>query len=171
VDTTHLASTVSFARELTDVGDLRMARDLAIYGSRLDRQLQYPQDPPFEETYPRHILWFDALLGRRVDPAVEYFGQRARECDVRQEGSMVVEVYIDLLGRLGRREQALEEAIGLLPPGVHTMGIAPSLVELAAAAGQFDRLAEVAQQRSERLGFLFAVLGKIGALPAPPPSA
>ncbi len=78
IDTTHLAATVRFARLLEDPELVRLAHDLTEYGRRLHEQFQFAGEPPFEEVYPAHGLFFAAQLGEKVDEALEYFAKRAK---------------------------------------------------------------------------------------------
>ncbi|MFO0914331.1 MAG: hypothetical protein U0795_15330 [Pirellulales bacterium] len=162
IDTTHLSSVINIAREVTDATHLRQALELADYGGGLDPSLQYPSEPPFEETYRTHRLWFAAQLGQEVEPALEYFRERAEQTDARHQGTQVIEYYVDLLDRLGRSQPALEESLRLIPAGVHTVGWAPSLLELAHHAGSYGQLIESARQRGELFGFLLGLLGQQG---------
>ena len=79
LDVSHLSSTVRFARLLTDPQMVRLAVELCDYGSRLPDDLQYPGEPPFEDAYKAHRLFFEATLGENVDAAVEYFLEEARK--------------------------------------------------------------------------------------------
>lgn len=153
IDTTHLASTVRFARVLEDEPNLRTAIDLTEYGRRLEEPFQYEGEEPFKEIYPSHALYFHALLGEQVDEALEYFRSRAQEVDPAEQGTAAAEVYIALLDRTGRHAEAAQATIELIPPGVHTFGLAPSLFELCERAGDFEPLISACKERDELLGF------------------
>lgn len=157
VDTTHLAATVRFAETLTDPAALRLAWDLTEYGRRLNAQFQYPADEPFAEMYPAHALFFGASLGEHVDEAVAYFQRKAETIDAYQVGAMSIEVYVELLARLRRYDQAIEAAIRLMPDNVHPVGFAPSLMELAQNAGCYDRVLQYCRKRNDVLGFATAL--------------
>ena len=163
LDTTHLVATVRFAEMLTDPAALRLALDLTEYGRRLNAQFQYPGDEPFAETYPSHALFFGAPLGERVDEALAYFRLKAETIDAYQVGAMSIEVYVELLARLGRYDEAIQAAISLMPDNVHHVGFAPSLMELAQQAGCFDRVLEYCRRRNDVLGFATA-LAQAGAI-------
>ncbi|MFP6674719.1 MAG: hypothetical protein VB878_06550, partial [Pirellulaceae bacterium] len=77
IDTTHLSSTVRFARMLDDPDSLEMALDLVEYGRRLHEQFQYPGEEPFVDQYIASGLYFDALAGRRIDESKTFFKDRA----------------------------------------------------------------------------------------------
>jgi hypothetical protein len=153
VDTTHLASTVRFARVLDDPESLRLAVDLTEYGRKLNRQFQFAGDEPFADTYPSHRLLFRALLGQEADAAIEYFGTRAEQLSAESAGPLPAEVFIALLARAGRYDEALAATVRLLPPSMRTTGFAPNLMELSRRAGKFDRLIQACQARGDLVGF------------------
>ena len=63
IDVSHLHATVGFARHLKP-GDpeLPMAIDLCTYGSQLAEPLRYPADVPFDDYYPAHRHFLEALV-------------------------------------------------------------------------------------------------------------
>lgn len=157
IDTTHLASTVRFARTLTDEASLRLALDLTEYGRRLSDQFQYQDDEPFADIYPSNALFFQALLGENVDEALAFFRQKAETVDAFQVGTMSIEVYVDLLARLGRYDEAIDALINLTPENVNLVGRAPSLFELSTKAGHYDQLLKFCQDRNDVLGYATAL--------------
>ncbi len=157
LDTSHLASTVRFARVLDDEPELQLALDLARYGAKLHPQYQYPGEEPFLDLYPASIAFFGALLGDQVDAGIRYFARKADSVDREQYGSVAVEVYIDLLSRCGRHREALEEYHLRLPPGTRTMGIAPSLLQLSQRLGEFELMGTICRERDDLLGFAAAL--------------
>jgi hypothetical protein len=158
IDTTHLAAVVRFARLLDDPEQLRLAIDLTEYGRRLGPQFQYRHDEPFSDFYPAHAIYFHALLEEEVEEAVRYFREKAENLDPRQHGTMPIEVYVDLLARLERYDQAVEASITLLPHEMPTLGFAPPLFELCRRAGRFDRLMEHCRNRDDLLGYACALM-------------
>jgi hypothetical protein len=158
LDTTHLASTVRFARVLDDEASLRKAYDLAQYGRHLHPQFQYPGEEPFLDLYPASIAFFGALLGDNVDGGVRYFTQKADSVDRRQYGNIAVEVLIDLLSRVGRHAAAINEFAKRLPPDTRLMGIAPSMLELSQRLGSFETMQQLCAQRDDILGFTAALI-------------
>ena len=153
IDTTHLASTVRFARVLDDAEALRLAIDLTEYGRRLDQQFQYAGDEPFADIYPSHALLFHAMLREEVDEALAYFRDKAHTVDIRAEGAGAAETYIALLDRLGRSDEAAHETVELIPPGIYTRGLAPTLFELCEKTGDFAPLVSACREREDLLGF------------------
>ncbi len=158
LDTTHLASTVRFARVLDDPTRLRLAYDLSQYGRHLHPQFQYPGEEPFLDLYPASIAFFGALLGENVDGGIRYFAQKADSVDRRQFGNVAIEVLIDLLSRVGRHAAAINEFAKRLPPDARLMGIAPSMLELSQRLGNFDAMRELCTQRDDILGYTAALV-------------
>jgi hypothetical protein len=158
IDTTHLASTVRFARVLDDEESLRLAIDLTDYGRRLDKQFQYAGDEPFADIYPSHSLLFHAMIGEQIDEALAYFRERAYSVDIRHEGAGAAETYIALLDRLGRSEEAARESLNLIPPGIYTRGLAPTLFELCEKTGDFSLLISACREREDLLGFAASLI-------------
>jgi hypothetical protein len=158
VDTTHLCSVVRFARDLEDEESLRLALALTDYGGQLDPQLQYAGEPPFVDFYPSHQRYFSALLGQNVDEALDYFRQSAEAVDPYQDSTGAIEVYIDLLARLGREKQAIDESVRLVPENIQTTGQAPNLLELSEACGAYQQLREICRKRRDVLGYALSLI-------------
>lgn len=155
IDTSHLAAVIRFALVVDEAEVLRLAIDLTEYGRRLSSMFQYPGQEPFADTYPAHALFFRALVGEAVEEAVRYFRERA-ESPADDPSSWPAEVYVALLARLGRSEDAFEAAAQHLA-SARTVGFAPSLLELAQRTGNYDRLLEISRQRGDLLGFAMAL--------------
>jgi hypothetical protein len=153
IDTSHLHSVVRFARVIQDPDALRLAVDLTEYGRRLGTPYQFQTEEPFAEPYVAHGLFFRAQLGQQVDEALAYFGDKARSLDREEHGTGPAEVYVALLARIGRPSEALAASAELIPAGAQTAGFAPSLLELARAAGKYDKLLDVCRQREDVLNF------------------
>lgn len=153
IDTTHLAAVVRFALVLEDPQPLKLAVDLTEYGRRLSPSFQFKGEPPFEDAYPASALFFKASLGEAVEEALAYFRQQAEGQSVEEGGSGPAEVYISLLARVGRHEDAIEAAHKLLPPGTRTSGFAPSMLELARRGNVYQRLKEVCRLRGDLVSF------------------
>lgn len=158
LDTTHLASTVRFARVLDDQTRLRQVYDLAQYGRHLHPQFQYPGEEPFLDLYPASLAFFGALLGENVDGGIRYFTQKADSVDRRQFGNIAVEVLIDLLSRVGRHAAAIAEFAKRLPPDSRLMGIAPSMLELSQRLGNYETMRQLCAQRDDVLGYTAALV-------------
>lgn len=159
VDVSHLNSVVRFARSLdADSPELALAAELAEYGSQLDQQFQYGSESPFEETYPAHAQFFNAILGRNVDDAIAYFQQKldAEPEEDEDDRQMIAYVIVDLLQRIGRIEQAHEVA------SQHLKFLDEqsfSYPELCQKAGKADAWAEAAKEKGDLVGFAAATVG------------
>jgi len=158
LDTTHLASTIRFARVLDDPQILRLAADLAEYGRQLHAQYQYSSEEPFADLYPMSLAWFRALLGEHVEAALRVFRQKAESLDIQEHGSIGIETYADLLARIGRPSEAAKYLMRSMPDGMRPFGVAPSLIELSSASGEFEPMKEHARGRGDLLGFAAALL-------------
>ncbi len=158
LDTSHIASTVRFARVLDSQPDLRLALDIASYGLRLHPQYQYPGEEPFLDLYPASAAFFRALLGQQVEAGIRYFTQKADSVDQEHFGNVAAEVLIDLLSRCGRHEQALEAYRKRLPASARTMGIAPSLLQISQRLGEYEAMRDICKEREDLLGFAAASL-------------
>jgi hypothetical protein len=158
LDTSHLAATVRFARVLDDPEPLRLALDIAIYGSKLHPQYQYPGEEPFLDLYPASIIFFRALLGQNVDAAIRYFTTKADKVDQQHYGLLAVEILIDLLSRCGRYPEAILEHRQRIDQGARTMGISPSLLQLSQRLGNFDVMREICRERGDLLSFTAALM-------------
>jgi len=172
IDTSHLATTVQFARLLTDRATLAMAIELAEYGNQLEKDLQYSGQPPFEDLYPTSLLLFRATLGQQVQQAQEYFQQRAQEAAAAQAdqsdesgaptSTAAVETYLILLDRVGCAERALDEYSDLVATNCNLSPHAPTLLQLAERSGSWDRYLEICRERGDLLGFAAGQLARSG---------
>jgi hypothetical protein len=162
-DTTHLAAVVRFARLIEDPALVELAYDLTEYGRRLGPQFQFAGEEPFADVYPAHGLFFAAQLGRQVDEALDYFRRRAQAADVAESGTAPAEVYIALLNRLKRYDDAIRATIELVPPGVRTSGLAPNLLELSRLAGDYGPLMAACRQRGDLVSFTAGLLERMKA--------
>ncbi len=153
VDTTHLAAAVRAGRLLDEEEGLRLAFDLTEYGRRLSAQFQYQGDEPFADMYPSHALFFQALLGENIEEALSYFREKAESLDVAEHGTAAIETYLDLLSRTGRYEQAVAEAMRLIPEEMRSLGSAPMLLELSQKAGAYASLLDFCKEHNDLLGF------------------
>jgi len=166
LDTTHLASTIRFARVLDEPRVLRLASDIAEYGRQLHAQYQYESDEPFADLYPMSLAWFRALSGEHVDAALRLFRQKAETVDPQEHGTVAIETYADLLARVGRPAEASAFLMRSMPQGMRPFGIAPSLLELAQAAGDFQPMMEHARSRGDLVGYAAAMLQSASLSPS-----
>jgi len=160
VDTSHLATTVRFSRLLTEPALVKLSIELADYGSRLTKDLQYPDSAPFEDTYPAHLMLLRATLGEDAEQAIEYFAGRAGEVEMDEYGTSAVETYLILLKRVGKADMAIDEYARLVPKNYSLSPYAPTLLQLARTSGRWDRYLEVCQERADVVGFAVGHLSK-----------
>lgn len=157
IDVSHLHSTVRFARSLSpDRPELKLALDLAEYGSQLSPQFQYAGEPPFSEFYPAHVQFFRFLLDEDRAGALAYFqSQLEREPD-EPDKALIAYVMVDLLARTEQLEQALPLAEQYLVKA--DPDFAAAFTELCEQAGRFDILLRSAEDRGDLVTFATALV-------------
>jgi len=165
IDTSHLSTTVRFARALFSGGQpepklLSLMIDLATYGSQLAKDLQYPDQPPFEDLYRTHLLLFQAATGADTEPAIDYFRQQAETVSTEYYGSSAIEAYLILLALVGQPELAMGEYARLVPVGQSLSAHAPSLLQLARQSGAWDRHLEICEERDDAVGYAAGLLAR-----------
>ncbi|MCC6492983.1 MAG: hypothetical protein IT424_08175 [Pirellulales bacterium] len=160
LDVSHLASTVRYARLLTDEALVGKALEMAEYGTRLPSDLQYPGEAPFEDQFASHRLLFRATLGRDADEALEYFGAKARAAGGEPASTTAVETYLILLVRTGRPADAMRAYGELVKPELPLSVHAPTLLELAATSGEWDLYNDLCRSRGDVVGFAAGVLAR-----------
>lgn len=160
LDVSHLQSTVRYARLLTDPALVAKAFEIADYGSRLPADLQYPGEAPFEDLFAAHRRWFSALLGREVDEAIQYFGDKARTEGDDPRSTSAVETLLVLLLRLNRADEALAAYSELVTKERELSRHAPTLLELARSSGDWERYEAICRERDDLLGFAAGLLAR-----------
>lgn len=157
IDVSHLNAVVRFARFLDKSSpELKLAIELAEYGSHLDPQFQYPGDPPFDEFYPSHRHFFLALSGEKVDEALAYFKEKLNAEPDDADKQLIAYVLVDLTSRIGRWDDAVQLAeqhlLNLEESSSFSFG------ELCRDAGRMDVLQRVAQSKNDLVTFTAALL-------------
>lgn len=158
LDASHLASAMRYARLLADRSLATKAREMAEYGSRLPAELQYPGEPPFEALYEAHRLLFSATLGESVDEAQAYFAAKARAADASGPPLGAIETYLVVLSRTGRWGEALAAYRELVPHDRELSRYAPTLLELATHAGDWEQYAAICRERGDVTGYAAGLL-------------
>jgi hypothetical protein len=158
VDVSHLQSVLRLARVCTDRETLQQAWELARYGCRLPPEVVYPGEPPFENVAEASRHFFGAQLGHDVPQAVAYFRKAAVLAKVEEAGTLPSDTLMLLLWRLGRPQEALHAALQRphaegMPSAPQAIGMLPSLVELASAAGDFQALRTACRQHGDTTTF------------------
>ena len=167
VDVSHLQSVLRIARICDDAATLSLAWELALYGCRLPADVVYAGEPPFTQVAPASRLYFGALVGRDVEEAVRYF-RRAAVTAEPEAGTLPCDTLVDLLWRLGRPAEALHAALGRpadggMPSMLEAAGLLPSLVELAAAAGDWEALRRACIDRGDAVTFAATLAAEASA--------
>lgn len=158
IDTTHLASVMRIARPVDDRESLLKVSELAEYGSRLHEDFKYPGNPPFEDTYHDHQLFYNALLGKGVDTAIEHFLAKTAASEADQLGPVVEETYVEFLSRLGKTTEAVEFLTERLLGKFESLGIAPPPFELADTPESLEKLRDFYRSSDDLLGYAVCCL-------------
>lgn len=158
IDVSHLSSVVRFARSLETPEDLDLALQLCEYGCRLDPQLQYGGDPPFDDFYPAHQHFFRALLNRDRDEALKYFRDKLDQEPDERDKPLLAYVLVDLLMRCGRMSEAVDVAAQYLTNLGDDVSI--SLFDLCVDADRIDTLLTVLQERDDPVAFAAALVAR-----------
>ena len=158
IDVSHLQSVLRNARVCTAEPMIRRAWELACYGCRLPEDVTYPGEPPFENVAEASRLFYAAQLGRDVDEALAFFRKAAITALIEEAGTLPADTLVVLLWRLGRAAEALHAAVER-PVGD---GMLPSLVELAAAAGDFEPLRRACREKGDEITFAATLAAECG---------
>lgn len=156
VDATHLNSIMRIARCVRTQEHFRMAKDLCRYGQRMADDFQYAGEPPFESTYVDHEHFFSGLLNEDTSAAIAHFQKKLADCEA-FEKTNVAEVWVAWLVRLGKNDLAFQVSLEHVT-GKETMGIAPSIVEIANTPELKQRLMEHFESAGDLLGFAICKL-------------
>ncbi len=153
LDTTHLSSVIRIARVLEDQPSLQRAYELVQYGRRLHHQFQYPGDEPFVDFYPSHLAYYGVLLGRDIDAGLAVFERKMLASDPATSGTVPMEVYTELLDRVGRSVQAIDIALRCVPDDVPSPRIVPPLLEMANRCGHYAPILQFCIRKNDLLGY------------------
>lgn len=157
IDVSHLSSVVRFARNINPPADeLEQAVQLCEYGRNLDERLQYGSEPPFDDYYPAHIAFFNALLDKDRDAALQLFRDTIDGAEDEQSKALPAFVLVDLLMRCGRSDEAVTIAAEHLTDLNDDASF--SFADLCAETGRLDLLRDVATKRNDLVGFTAALL-------------
>jgi len=165
IDVSHLSSVVRFARFLDSSSpELALAVQLAEYGTHLATQFQYAGDPPFEEFYPAHIHYLNVLAGDDRDRALAYFRDQIDAQTDEQDRAIAAYVLVDLLGRIGETDEALNVAEKHLKHLDEGSGF--SFSDLCRRAERWDTLQSIARERGDLVSFAAALIQQGAGGPA-----
>jgi len=158
VDVSHLQSVLRIARICDDEPTIRRSYDLAAYACSLPADVVYPGEPPFENVGEASRLFYGSQLGLDVDRAVRFFRTAAATAEP-EAGSLPHDVLVLLLARLGRPAEALHAALSRpredrgMPSPLQAAAALPSLIELAAASGEWELLRRACRDRGDEVTF------------------
>jgi tetratricopeptide (TPR) repeat protein len=157
-DSSHIVSLLKLSGDLEDRESLKLAIEIADYGTQLGPMFQYQEDPPFDRVYEDRGTYLRALLGENVDAAVSHFEEKAERFDPERYGNGPAEVLVELFIRLGRFDEAIRIFRRYLMNFAPEDLSCPSLLQLCQMAGDFEQLRQVAQQQSDPLSYMAALL-------------
>ncbi|MCA9055435.1 MAG: hypothetical protein KDA75_16455 [Planctomycetaceae bacterium] len=158
IDVSHLNAVVRFARSIEDAEDLELATELAEYGCHLHPQLQYAGDPPFEDFYPSHRQFFNALLDRDRDDAIGYFQDKLDQEPDERDKPLLAYVLVDLLVRCGREDEAVDLAARYLTKLSDEVTL--SFFDLCLSTSRYDALREAMQANDDPVGYASAIVAE-----------
>jgi len=158
VDISHLQSVLRIARICDDEPTIRRAWELASYACRLPADFAYPGEPPFENVGEASRLFYGSQLGIDVDRGLRVFRTAAATAEP-DAGSLPHDVLMLLLARLGRPAEALQAALSRprddrgMPSPLQAAAALPSLIDLAAASGEWELLRRACRDRGDEITF------------------
>ena len=169
IDVSHLSSTVRVSPLMTRPEGLALAVELTEYGRRLSPRNRYEGDPPFEDVYVDHGIYLRALLGQDVDAAVTHFlakiapatppdGDLEEDQNAGADNTLIAQVLVGLLSRLGRLDQAIALAAEHLAGIPQSALFCPGVAQLCQRAGAHERLARIAREQGDLVNFTAAIL-------------
>ncbi len=164
IDVSHLNSVVRFARTIEPPAEeLDMALQLAEYGCKLDSQLQYGGEAPFDDFYPAHVKFFRVLLDKGRADALQYFQDRLDQEPDEADKPFLAYVLVDLL----MRSEQLDPAVTLAAKYLSNINsdARVSFAELCQKAGRVDTWKQVTRDQNDLLGYTAALLAE-GKKPA-----
>ena len=159
IDVSHLSSTVRYSLMASDPAVLALAADLTEYGRRLSPRLQFEGSPPFEKVFDDHRVYLRALLGQDVENAVKHFHAKLDPALADDpEASLPAQVFVDLLMKLGKIDEAIDVAAVYLAAVPESALICPGIAELCQRGGRMSRLTEIARGQGNLVQFLASLL-------------
>lgn len=156
IDTSHLSSVAQFALELEASPERNLARELCAYGEKLGENYQYAGDAPFEKSYADYKVLLDVMDGRNVEEGVRHFRDKI-EPGIAEGTTFPAEVYVNLMLKLGRKDEAVATAKKHLVGEMRPLSC-PSVYELCQQEGDYGGLSEAARQRADGVNYLAALI-------------
>lgn len=158
IDVSHLGAVVQMAIHLSPCPELEMARELCVYGQHLSPRFQFGSDPPFEDQYRDYGVYLAILAGDDVEGGLAHFRAKVEAANPEEVGTFPAEVFVNLLCRLDRHQEALAIARKHLGAVDARRLTCPGIVELCEKTGDFTALAEVAREQGNTVQYLAGLL-------------
>ena len=119
---------------------------------------RFASDPPFEQIYEDHKIWYQALLGSEVDAAIRRFETKAEQSKGQNHETAVVEALVDLQIRTGNRDAAVDSMAQRFLSQVGSNELPTVAFEVARSASQFEKLATAFRDGDNFAGYAFSIL-------------
>ena len=162
IDVSHLSSVVRLSPLLQDQPSIKLAVQLAQYGSGLSDRFRYDGLPPFEDIYADHAIYLNALIGKDVETAVKHFQSKVQKPSFDEDQpsdpleTLPAQTLVRLLARLGQMEEAIVIASEHLMEIPDSYLMCPTVSVLCRDANRPDLLAEAAANVEDWALFLGA---------------
>ncbi|MGL6076528.1 MAG: hypothetical protein ACRC8S_20425 [Fimbriiglobus sp.] len=162
IDTSHLFSVVQMAMQLPAGDDVKLAVELAFYGSKLSENYQGDSEPPFEKTYADYELFLRGLVHESDrERAIAYF--RSKLPAAAEEGiTYPIQVVVNYLVKLDLLPEALAVAKEYLAGQDEATLHCPGILELARRTQDFETLAEHAQAQGDLVTYFATLMAAQG---------
>jgi hypothetical protein len=158
IDLSHLNSVVQMSTQLDKCEELELTRELCAYGMKLSPRFRYQSEPPFEDQYADYDKYLAILTGEDVEGGLAHFRAKIEANDPKTAGTFPTEIFVNLLMRLGREEEALEVVRKYLAPLGELRLSCPSLVDLVQKTKRYDVLAEAAREQGHAVNFVAGLI-------------
>ncbi len=157
VDTSHLLSVIQLSLDLEDSDTLKLALQLAEYGTHLSSEFQYRGSPPFD-SYEDYVFYLQALIGQEVGQAIAHFRGKLPQ----DKGAAVdfnpAQVLVGLLARIQRYPEAIEVSLEHLTDIEPAQLTCPNVYQLCQLGRDYQRLKELSKNQGDLLSFVAGVL-------------
>jgi len=160
IDTSHLSSVAQMSLELKGGPAIEQAIGLCAYGARLASQFQQEADPPFERTYADYAVLLEVVGGIDVEKGLKHFRDKI-EPEFANGSTFPAEVFVNLLIRINRKQEAIEVAKKYLSAEGRPLAC-PGVYEMCRDAKDYLGLAEAARLRADGVNYLAAKLSARG---------
>jgi hypothetical protein len=157
VDSSHLLSVIQLSLDLEDSDRLKLALQLAEYGTHLSSEFQYRGTPPFD-SYEDYFYYLKALIGQEVEGAIAHFRGKLPQEPGPAEDFNPAQVLVGLLARTRRYPEAIEvsrEHLTTIEPAQLTC---PNVYQLCQLGRDYQRLKELSRDQGDLLSFVAGIL-------------